>query len=419
MPYRQPMAADADAVRISRFASLGNVAYRRLWWGGSFVFLAMQVQQIARAWLTYEITGSNAALGGVMLGFGVAGLIAIPVGGVLADRLDKRTIMTGCQLVNTLTAAAMAAVVLTGVVAYWMVIAAAVLGGAAISLLAPARMAMIAEVVDRDRLTNAVMLSTTSLHGTRVLGPAVAGTLIGVAWVGLGGVFVISSALSGVSIVLTVMLPSGKADRSPSGGPVADLLDAIRYVRARGDLVRVIVMSLVIIVLGFPFQVFLPVVVGDIFERDAGALGLMTTAAAVGAVVVSVMLADTPPGRLQRRQTMSAAALGVSLVAFALSPWFWGAVAVIAVTGAALAAFQSLNGSLAISLSAMEYHGRVQSLLMLSFSALGLATLPIGLVADSIGVRPTLAVLGAGVLVATLGGLAWQRRLRSARLPAL
>jgi len=412
------MTADA-APRVSRFASLSDVTYRLLWWGGTFVFLAMQVQQIARAWLTYEITGSNAALGGVMLGFGIAGLVAIPIGGVLADRLDKRTIMVGCQLVNTATAAAMATVVLTDVVTYPMVIAAAVLGGIAISLLAPARMAMIAEVVDRDRLTNAVMLSTTSLQATRVLGPAVAGTLIGVVWVGLGGVFVISSALSGVSVVLTVMLPSSESQAARSGGPVADLLDALRYVRARSELTRIITLSLVVVMLGFPYQVFLPVVVGDIFGRDAASLGLMTTAAALGAVVVTLMLADTPPGRLQRRQTISAAVLGASLVAFALSPWFWGAVAVIAATGGAMAAFQSLNGSLAISLAAMEYHGRVQSLLMLSFSALGLATLPIGLVADSIGVRPTLSGLGAGVLLATLGGALWLRRIRSAHLPAL
>ncbi len=403
----------------SRFDSLGIVTFRRLWWGGTFVFLAMQVQQIARAWLTYEITGTNAALGGVMLGFGLAGLVAIPVGGVLADRVDKRAVMIGCQLVNTLTAVAMGTAVKTGMVAYWMVVAAAILGGAAISLLAPARMAMIAELVQRDRLTNAVMLSTMSLQATRILGPAIAGTLIGVVWVGLGGVFFIGSVLSGVSVVLTMLLPrSGPSLRRP-GGPLKDLSDAIRYVRARSDLMRIIVMSMATVVFGFPVQVFLPVVVGDLFGRDAASLGLMTTAAALGAVIVSIVLADTTPGRLQRRHTLAAVVLGASLIGFATSPWFWGAVVVMALVGAAMSAFQSLNGSLAISLSAMEYHGRVQSLLMLSFSALGLVTLPIGLLADRFGIRHTLAALGVLVLVATAIGGLWHNRIRATHVPPL
>ncbi len=84
-----------------RFASLAIPEFRRLWWGGVFVFLAMQTQQIARSWLAYELTGTNTALGGVLIGFGVAGLVAIPTGGVLADRFTKRTILVA-KLIQTI-----------------------------------------------------------------------------------------------------------------------------------------------------------------------------------------------------------------------------------------------------------------------------------------------------------------------------
>ena len=93
-----------EATPEGRFSSLAIPEFRRLWWGGMFVFLAMQTQQIARSWLAYELTGTNTALGGVLIGFGVAGLIAIPTGGVLADRFKKRTILVTTQLVNTVTA---------------------------------------------------------------------------------------------------------------------------------------------------------------------------------------------------------------------------------------------------------------------------------------------------------------------------
>ena len=88
-----------------RFASLAIPEFRRLWWGGVFVFLAMQTQQIARSWLAYELTGTNTALGGVLIGFGVAGLVAIPTGGVLADRFAKRTILVTTGLLYTSDAA--------------------------------------------------------------------------------------------------------------------------------------------------------------------------------------------------------------------------------------------------------------------------------------------------------------------------
>ena len=112
-----------------RFASLAIPEFRRLWWGGVFVFLAMQTQQIARSWLAYELTGTNTALGGVLIGFGVAGLVAIPTGGVLADRFAKRTILVTTQLVNTATAVLIAVAIETGVIAYWMIVAASVVGG--------------------------------------------------------------------------------------------------------------------------------------------------------------------------------------------------------------------------------------------------------------------------------------------------
>ena len=170
--YGRPMAPEEDSP-TSRFASLANPTYRKLWWGGSFIFLAMQVQLVARGWLAYELIGTNTALGGVLIGFGVATLIAIPTGGVIADRFNKRTILVLCQIANTITALVIALAITSGIIAYWMIVAASVAGGASLSLLAPARMAMTAEIVDRSLLTNAVMLSTDDPnHRSGRSGPA-------------------------------------------------------------------------------------------------------------------------------------------------------------------------------------------------------------------------------------------------------
>jgi len=172
--------SDEGGTTTTRFESLRVPDFKRLWWGGIFVFLAMQTQQIARSWLAFELTGTNTALGGVLIGFGIAGLIAIPIGGVLADRFNKRTILIVTQSVNTVTAFTLAIAIETGAIAYWMLVAASVVGGSSISILAPARIAMTADLVDRHLLTNAIILGTMSTQASRVVGPAVAGVMIGI-----------------------------------------------------------------------------------------------------------------------------------------------------------------------------------------------------------------------------------------------
>ena len=114
---------------------------------------------------------------------------------MLADRFTKRTILVTTQLVNTVTAVLIAVAIETDVIAYWMIVAASVVGGSTISILAPARMALSAEIVSRDGLTNAIMLGTMSAQVTRVVGPAAAGVMIGISVIGIAGVYWVSAVL--------------------------------------------------------------------------------------------------------------------------------------------------------------------------------------------------------------------------------
>ena len=408
-----------DGAKQSRFSSLSVPTFRRLWWGGVFVFLAMQTQQIARSWLAYELTGTNTALGGVLIGFGISGLIAIPTGGVLADRFNKRTILIVAQLTNFVVAFALAVAIETGVIAYWMIVAASVVGGASISILAPSRIALTAELVERDQLTNAIMLGTTSMQATRVIGPAVAGTMIGISAIGVEGVYYLSAGLSAVSILCSLGLPLGAPRRISDRSPIQDLRDGLRYTRSRPELVRLLVLSLFAVTFGFAHQAFLPAVVADLYDRGASDLGLLTSAAAIGAVGASFGLANTSRTKLPVYQARAAWAMGALVIGFAIAPSFWTTLAVTFFLGGAMSAFQSLNGSLVLSIADMEYHGRVQSLVMLSFSAFGLAALPLGIIADQVGLRETIAATGIACLVASALSAVWRRRIEQPTVPAL
>lgn len=393
-----------------RFASLKEPVFRRLVIGGTFTFLAMQMSTIARGWLAFDLTGTNTALGGVLIGFGLSSIVAIPTGGVLADRFPKRKVLIAAGTVQTLVSLVLAIAVATDLIAYWMLIVASVIQGAMVSLLGPARLAFIAEAVDRERMTNAILLSQSSLQFTRVFGPALAGALIGVSAVGVDGVYFISAAAAGAGLIATFGLPEGNPQFTSTKSPREDLIDGIRYVRSNRRLAHLLLLSFGVVLVGFPHVAFLPTLAEDVFDAGSSGYGLLTTAAAIGALTATLSLAGVAANRLRRIQALSAVAFGITLALFGLSPTFIVALIVMVLIGASSAAFQGLNNSLALKMAPVEYHGRVQSLLMLSFSGFGLAALPLGIIADAAGLRPTLTAMGLAVVAISLISMAIDRR---------
>ncbi len=401
---------------VGRFASLRLPVYRRLLVGGTFSFLSMMISVTARGWLAFDLTGTNTALGGVMIGFGFSSIVMIPIGGVLADRFPKRRVLLVTAGLQTLVSLVLATAAVTDVIEYWMLVAASIVQGAVISMLGPARLAFIAEAVDRDRLTNGILLSQSTLQLTRVIGPALAGVLIGVQAVGIGGVYYIAAACAFGGFVTTVGLPDGRPIRPPSRSPMADLVDGVRFVRANPRIAHLLVLSYLVVLIGFPYITFLPVMAEDIFGAGPTGFGVLTTAGAVGALVASLALADIAPQRVERLQSGAAIGFGLSLAAFGVAPVFAVGLAVMLLVGATSGSFQSLNNSLVLTRSPVEYHGRMQSLLMLGFSGFGLAALPLGVIADAVGLRQTLVAMGA--LVAVIATVSAVLRLRQPPRPA-
>ena len=188
----------ATRATSSTFASLAVLPYRRLFVSGLIAFLAVQSQVIARGWLANELTGTNTGLGGVYMAFGVPMLLATPFGGVVADRVSKRFVIAACQLAMAATSAWIGLGVAFDFVEYWMLLVTSAVQAVAFAFLGPARMAMTGQLVGRNLLPNAIVLGQMSMSTTRVLGPAVAGIAIGIAWIGTSGVyFVVCGAVGG------------------------------------------------------------------------------------------------------------------------------------------------------------------------------------------------------------------------------
>lgn len=399
----------------STFASLSNHWYRRLFISGSFTFLAVQGLVIARGWLATDITGSNAGLGAVYMFFGVASLVSSPLGGVVADRWSKRGLVTSTSVITGFSALWIGLGVQFGFIEYWMLLAASAAQGAAFSFLAPARMSMTAELVGRDLLANAVVLGQLSVNATRVVGPSLAGLGIGVAWFGITGVFYSATVLAMVAAGLSMTLPAnlGRVPVSPLSHR-AQLMEGLRHVNANREVRRLVLTSFFVVVLAFSHVAFLPRVATDMFGAGAAAYGLMAGVSAGGAVVASLFIAKRSTEReLRIAQTVSGVMFGFSVFAIAFAPNLTVVLIVLVVVGASSAAFQAMNNALVLHLTSFEYHGRLQSMLMMAFSGFAIFSLPLGFLADYIGLRPTFALVGgATVIVMAVSTFSRHRQLK-------
>lgn len=410
----EPPPASPARERVDTYASLRIPAYRTLFTIGAFGFVATQAQAIARGWLANELSGSNTGLGGVFMAFGVPMLIATPLGGVAADRYAKRTILYLTNALLTLSALWIAVAVSFDFVEYWMLLATSAMQATAFSFLVPARMALTGEVVGHGLITNAIVLGQMSINGARVVGPAIAGMFIGIAWIGTAGVYYFSAALGTMAFVSCRKLPQGLPRRDgPDTTARAEFTESLRYVWERRHIANLVIVSFVAVMIGFPFVAFLPRFATEVLDVGSAGYGFLAASSAVGAVGVSAYIAGRGTGRAAWRiQAVSGVAFGVALVALAVAPSYLASVPAIAAVGAASAGFQAMNNSLVLALSELEFHGRVQSLMMLSFSGFGMAALPLGALADRIGLRETLGVMGLTVITTMLVFLAVSRRTR-------
>jgi MFS family permease len=414
-----PVAPGTEPVeRISTFHSLRYPEYRLLFISGLFIFLGVQAQMIVRGWLAAELTGSNRGLGGVFFGFAIPMLLLTPFGGVAADRFPKRTVLLCSSVLLVLSALWVGVADAFGVLEYWMLVGSSALQAAGFAIFGPARISFTSELVDRRALPNAVILSQISMNSTRVIGPAAGGALIGVAWIGTAGTYLITAALMVIATLIIIPLPKqAKVDRSDRPSPIAELRDGMRYVCGNRPVLLMIIASYAVVMFAFPYIAFLPLMATEIFNVGSAGFGIMNAVSGAAAVIVSLRIAGHMGANSWRIQVLAGVTFGVGIVCLGIAPSFPLALLALFVVGGGASAFQAMNNTLILTESEPEYHGRVQSLLMLSFSGFGLAALPLGAVADTVGLRPVFVGMGLSAAASMLL-YQWARRRSPRPAPA-
>lgn len=409
----EPALPAGGASAESSWAAMSSIAYRRLFFSAAIVIFGVMGQAVARGWLARDLTGTNAGLGGVMLVFGAAMLLATPWGGVAADRLPKRVVLLGAVVALMASSLAIGLAVVFDAIAYWMLLAASGIQAAAFAFYLPARIALISEVVEPALIRNAVVLSQMAQEAMRVVAPALAGVLIGASWFGVGGVFLLAGAASAVALLFVAALPASPTRTTVDRSPFAEMVDAVHYVRRTPGLGLIALTTIGVVVVGFPYLTFLPALADDRFDVGALGYGIMSGVAGLGAVLAG--LVNARPGTGTRPWLTigwSGGAFGIATIALGLADNYPLALIALAAIGATGLVFQTTTQSLMLKLSDLEYHGRLQSMVVLGFSGFGLAALPLGLLADAVTLRLTLIAMGVAVMIVSAAFAAVRARHR-------
>lgn len=394
------------------WAAMAIRAYRVLFYSATIVIFGVIGQTVARGWLAREITGSNAGLGAVLLVYGVAMLLSTPFAGVAADRYPKRTVLMASVAVLMVSSFAVGLAAALGTIAYWMLLVASGVQAAAFAFYLPARLALTSEVVPPSLIQNGLVLTQTSQEAMRVFAPALAGLLIGVSWFGPGGVFLAAGSASALALFFLSRLPrTPPQPLTAVGSPFGQISEALAYMRVTPGLGLVAALNIGVVMVAFSYVTFLPTLADDRFRVGAAGYGLMSTAVGVGALLAGLFSARLNGGaRPWQTIGVSSAAFGCSVLLLAVANSFLLALCALAGLGASGLVFQTSTQAQMMRISAPEYHGRLQSLVVLGFSGYGLAALPLGILADAISLRSTLLCVGAAVLAMTAGYSMLRRR---------
>jgi MFS family permease len=379
------------------FSALKMRSYRMLWFGILFSLMAMQIDLVARSWLAYNLSGSALVLGLVAAARGIPQLILSPLGGVAADRFDKRRLLVTAETIVFALALATAVLVHTGLIQIWHLIALGLLQGIVTPFSMPVRTALVPHLVEERQIPNALALESTARNINRVFAPAVAGVLIAVnptlAFYATAGVY-------GLGVLTLMRLPRGLKGEGVRSGPFAEMMVGFRYILDRPPLIALLLLAYIPILLGMPFQQLLPVFQTDVFDVSPRALGFMYTAVGVGAIFGSMVvayLADTP--HKNKLQIMSGIAFGITLAAFALSTNYVLALGLLAVAGFMSSGYLTFNRMLVVLQTERPLYGRVMSVYGMTWSLMPLALLPIGALVDRFGAPASVAGSGLALSV--------------------
>jgi MFS family permease len=415
-----PASAPAVTEDRSRFRDMVRSLKHRnfqLFFSGQMISLVgTWMDNIAEAWLVYRLTGSSLLLGTVAFAGQIPIFLLGPIGGLVADRFDRRSIIVVTQVSSMILASILSFLTLTRRVTVWEVIVLASLMGVVNAFDVPARQSFLVEMVGREDLMNAIALNSSMFNSARVIGPSVAGILV--ASIGEGWCF-FANAVSYIAVIagLLMMRVPRSVIENRDASPLEHILEGFRFVRNAAPIRALLLLTGAISIVALPYSVLMPIFAARVLHGNARTLGVLMGATGVGALLGALALASrTKLQGLARLVAISCASFGTSLILFSFSRHYQLSVLLLVPVGFFVMVQMAATNTLIQAMVPDRLRGRtmaVYSMMFLGMAPIG--ALLSGMVADRIGAPWTVAI---GGLCAIASGAIFARNLPTIRVQA-
>ena len=386
--------------RIQTFQALSNPSYARLWGANWLLYVARMIELVALSWLVLELTDSpsRVAFVGVsrMLPMLLIGLVA----GSLADRFSKIGVLVGVQLLNLMVGFSILTLLVSGNIAVWHTYLAIFITGMGWTLDFAARRSYYSGLFTPAGLVNAVSLDTASLTGSMMLGPLLGGSLISL--VGFSGTYVVMIAMYflGLVVILSLARHAVQGNSATKESIISQVTDGVRVVRGNRTLWAVFLVTVALNFFGFPYIQMVPVIARDVLGVGEVLFGVLMSAAGMGALVGSLLIASRQIYRQGTVYIMGASLMLAALFLFAFSQVYVISIVLLFVTGLGTAGFATMQITIALRAVPAEMRGRAMGAIALGIGASPLGMWVMGELAEALSTQAALALLtGTGLIV--------------------
>lgn len=340
--------------------------FRLMWVGACTSSVGTWMQIVAQGWLIYKLSHSARLLGlNEFLG-GFPILLFSLIGGVVADRVERRRILLASQYIQLVSAGTLTFLVATGTIHVWQILCLSLMSGFAQAFGGPAYSALIPTLVDRDDMPNAIALNSIQFNLAVAVGPALGGLTyarLGAAWCfGLNTISFIAP------IIALTMITSRFLPQKTNDSMMSSFLEGIQFVHKQSAMKALIFLAFAMTFLSMPFRTFFPVFVTDIFHRGPETLGWLSSFMGIGSICGSLLIASLGNFRHKGRvAVLMMICLGATISAFALSRFLPLSYAIVLLAGFAMMTVFATVTSLVQLIVADSMRGRVMSVYNAAF----------------------------------------------------
>jgi MFS transporter, DHA1 family, staphyloferrin A biosynthesis exporter len=367
----------AAAAFFSRtFLSMQNRTYRIYFLAMLGQFASMNMNMITTSLLIFRLTDSSALLGTQALANAIPMIFISIFGGVLADRVQKKRVLSIGMLCAAAISLWVAISLTTGQLSrehagsWWILMLASLLQGVVAGMMLPARQAIIPEMVNKDQTMNAVALNTVGMNVLSLLAPAVAGFLID--GVGFDAVYYTMTALNVYGAIMIGFVPHSSPLVNRAGNVLADIRDGFEYARRDRTILLVLSFSLIFVVLSMPYAQLLPIYVDKILKVGASGMGILMSVSGIGALVGSVSLASLPNKKRGILLLTGGFVSGLALLGFAFSSVWALSLGLMVFIGLSQTLRMTTSSALLQSYTDPRYMGRVMSIFMIQWGIMSI-----------------------------------------------